>query len=336
MTWVFRAVALIGAPLLVYFNISKDAKGLGIGLAAGVLIVGIEALIERVKLLTIIVGLLGAFMGLLLAKFVDYGIAQMDNQNILKFWEQYYLLIQVAFAYLGMMVMIQKFPEFGDLDKDILAAGKRRGSELKVLDTSAIIDGRIMDVCQTRFLSGTLIVPRFVLNELHALADSPDSMKRARGRRGLDILARMQEEKLVPMKILDKEIPELSDVDSKVVRLARDLGAQLVTTDFNMNKMGALESIVVLNINDLTAALKPVVLPGEVMSVFVMREGKERDQGVGYLDDGTMVVIEDGKRLIGKRADVAVVSILQTSAGRMIFAKARGGQQSQPQPAAPA
>jgi uncharacterized protein YacL len=331
MNWVYRAVALVGMPALVYFQISRDFKGILIGLGVALVIIGVEAMLESVKLLTIIVGMLGAFMGLLLSKFIDYGISQVDNVELLKKWQQYELLVQAAFAYLGAVVMIQKFPEFGDLDKDILAAGRKRGSELKVLDSSAIIDGRIMDICQTKFLSGTLIVPRFVLNELHMLADSPDSMKRARGRRGLDILARLQEDKLFPMRILDKDIPELADVDSKVVRLAKELNAQVVTTDFNLNKICALEGVIVLNVNDLTTALKPVVLPGEVMSLFVMREGKERDQGVGYLDDGTMVVIEDGRKMIGKRADVAVISILQTSAGRMIFAKSKGQSQNQPQ-----
>ncbi|MEK7746981.1 MAG: PIN domain-containing protein, partial [Elusimicrobiota bacterium] len=210
-----------------------------------------------------------------------------------------------------------------DLDKDILKMGKRRGAELKVMDTSAIIDGRIVDICETKFLSGTLVVPRFVLQELHQLADSADSLKRARGRRGLDILARLQENVEIPVRIIDKDVAGPSEVDAKVVRLAKDLGAKVVTTDFNLNKIAAIEGVVCLNVNDLTTALKPVVLPGESMSLFIMKEGKEREQGVGYLDDGTMVVVEDGKRHIGKRVDLQVSSILQTSAGRMVFGKFR-------------
>jgi uncharacterized protein YacL len=323
-SWILRAVAIIGAPAIVYFQISRDAKGLAVGLAVGLLIIGVEFMLERIKLLTIIVAMLGAFMGLILAKFMDYAVSQTANAQLIKVWETYNPLVQGAMAYIGLMFMILKFPEIGDLDKDILAAGRKRGSELKVLDTSAIIDGRIMDICQTKFLSGTMVVPRFILHELHALADSPDAAKRARGRRGLDILARMQEDKVAPVKILDKDVPEVQEVDHKLVRIARELGAPVVTTDFNLNKVCALEGVVVLNVNDLTTALKPVVLPGEQMSIFVMREGKEREQGVGYLDDGTMVVVEEGRKLIGKRGDVSVVSILQTSAGRMIFAKAKG------------
>ncbi len=186
----------------------------------------------------------------------------------------------------------------------------------------------MIDICETKFLSGTLIAPRFVLQELHHLADSEEALKRARGRRGLDILARLQENPEIPVKIIDKDLPEIPDVDGKVVRLARDLGAKVITTDFNLNKIAALEGVVCLNVNDLGAALKPVVLPGEAMSLFVMKEGKEKDQGIGYLDDGTMVVVEDGKKHIGKRLEVGVTSILQTSAGRMVFGKARGEKAS--------
>ena len=201
---------------------------------------------------------------------------------------------------------------------------RRRGAELKVVDSSAIIDGRIMDICETKFLTGTLVVPRFVLVELQGLADSPDTLKRARGRRGLDILARLQENPEIPVRIMDKEYPGIPDVDGRVVRLAKDLGGRVLTTDFNLNKIAALESVICLNVNDLALSLKPVVLPGESMSVFIMKEGKEKEQGIGYLDDGTMVVVEDGKKFIGKRLEVGVTSILQTSAGRMIFGKSRG------------
>jgi uncharacterized protein YacL len=223
-----------------------------------------------------------------------------------------------------MIVAVRKSPEFDELDKDILKMGKRRGADMKVLDTSAIVDGRVIDIGETKFLSGTLIVPRFVLQELHHLADSQDPLKRARGRRGLDILARLQENTDIPVKILDKDPVDVAEVEGKVVRLAKDLGAKVITTDFNLNKIGALEGVACLNVNDLGTALKPVVLPGESMALFVMKDGKERDQGVGYLDDGTMVVIEDGRRWIGKRVEVGVTSILQTSAGRMVFGKAKG------------
>ncbi|MCR4295400.1 MAG: PIN domain nuclease, partial [Elusimicrobia bacterium] len=190
-------------------------------------------------------------------------------------------------------------------------------------DCNAIIDGRVAEIVETHFLSGSLVVPRFVLTELHRLADAEDPMKRARGRRGLDVLARLQEGHFVPVRILDKDIPEISEIEGKVVKLAREMGAKIVTTDFNVNKVATLEGVTVLNINDLSSALKTVVLPGEMMSVFVMKEGKEREQGVGFLDDGTMVVVEDGRRSVGKRLEATVTSIHQTSNGRMIFAKAK-------------
>lgn len=322
--WLFRAFVILCCPAIVYFQITRTGKGAALGLAVGVVIVVIEMLIAEVNLLTMISGILGASFGIIVAKLMDYTVFQIGNEALYSAWDKYSTLRYFAFGVLGMIVAVRKFPEFDELDKDILKMGKRRGADMKILDTSAIIDGRVIDISETKFLSGTLIVPRFVLNELHQLADSPDSLKRARGRRGLDILARLQENPDIPVKILDKDVAEIPDVDGKVVRLARDMGAKVITTDFNMNKMAALEAVVCLNVNDLGTALKPVVLPGESMSLFVMKEGKEREQGVAYLDDGTMVVIEDGRKHIGKRVEVGVTSILQTSAGRMIFAKARG------------
>ncbi|MFC1679049.1 PIN/TRAM domain-containing protein [Elusimicrobiota bacterium] len=322
--WIFRVAILVACPLLVYTQISKDKTGLLIGLGAGVALVVVEVVLESISLLTMFSGILGTAIGIIISKLVDYVVFQMGNDIFYAHWDKYAVLRYFAFGALGMILCVRKFPELDTLDRDILATSRRRGSDMKVLDTSSIIDGRVVDVCETKFLSGALIVPRFVLNELHHLADSPDNMKRARGRRGLDILARLQENPEVPIKIMDRDVPEIEEVDGKIVRLAKDLGAKVLTTDFNLNKVASLEGVACLNINDLTTALKPVVLPGETMSLFVMKEGKERDQGVGYLDDGTMVVIEEGKRHIGKRVELQVNSILQTSAGRMIFGKFRG------------
>ena len=323
LKWAFRAVMVVSFPVLVYFQISPTRTGLVIGLGVGLILVLAELAIESISLLTMIAGLLGAVAGLVASKAADWFVFQIGNEELYRVWDMYEILRNVAFGILGMIVFIRKFPELDSLDKDILASSKRRGSEMKVLDSSAVIDGRVVDICETKFLSGTLVVPRFILRELHQLADSADGMKRARGRRGLDMLARMQENPDIPVKILDKDLPEISDVDGKVVRLAKDLGARVLTTDFNLNKIAAIEGVVCLNVNDLTTALKPVVLPGESMSLFIMKEGKEREQGVGYLDDGTMVVVEDGKRHIGKRVELQVSSILQTSAGRMVFGKFR-------------
>lgn len=326
MTWLFRAALVVGCPLLVYTQINHSPRGFLLGLLVGAVLVGIEAVLEAVKLSTFIFGIVGATAGFFISKSSEFALVQIGNDNWLQLWDRYAILRHFAFAILGAALTIRKLPELDTLDKDILAMGKRRGAELKVLDTSAIIDGRIIDICETRFLSGTLVVPRFVLNELHHLSDSPDTLKRARGRRGLDVLARLQENTELSVRILDRDFDE-DDVDAKVVLLAKELGGKVLTTDFNLNKVAAVEGIHCLNVNDLATALKPVILPGEVMTLFVMKEGKEREQGVGYLDDGTMVVVEEGKRHIGKRIDVSVSSILQTSAGRMIFGKAKGERQ---------
>lgn len=324
-SWIFRLVVLLACPAIVYFQITPTVQGALVGLGAGVVLIAAEFVIASVNLLTMISGVLGAAVGIFIAKLIDFALFQViGSKPFYAVWDRYAMLYFFAFAALGSVAAVKKLPELDDLDKDILKMGKKRGADMKVVDTSAIIDGRVIDICETKFLSGTLIVPRFVLGELHHLADSPESLKRARGRRGLDVLARLQENPDIPVKILDKDVPEVPDVDGKVVRLAKDMGAKVITTDFNLNKVAALEGVVCLNVNDLGTALKPIVLPGETMSVFVMKEGKERDQGVGYLDDGTMVVVEDGRRHIGKRLEVAVTSIHQTSAGRMVFCKARG------------
>jgi uncharacterized protein YacL len=193
----------------------------------------------------------------------------------------------------------------------------------KILDTSVIIDGRIADLCETGFMEGKFLLPQFILQELQHIADSSDSLKRARGRRGLDVLRRVQEMPGVTVEIVDDDFAQIREVDAKVVALAKTRGAKIVTNDLNLNKVASLQGVKVLNINELSNALRPVVLPGESMRVFVLKEGKEAGQGVAYLEDGTMVVVDDGKRLISKYIDVTVTSVLQTTAGRMIFARLR-------------
>jgi len=246
----------------------------------------------------------------------------MENPKLYELMRTYSLLIKISFAYLGLVIAVRKKGELSLLDRDIFARRPtKKIQELKILDTSAIIDGRIADICEAKFLSATLIVPRFILKELQDIADSSDPMKRARGRRGLEILSRLQECPEVNVKIFDKDYPEVKETDLKLISLAKDLEARILTTDFNLNKVAGIEGVTVLNVNDLSNALKPVVLPGEPMSIFVVKEGKERDQGVGYLDDGTMVVVEEGRRYIGKKIEAIVTSIIQTSAGRMIFTR---------------
>jgi uncharacterized protein YacL len=191
----------------------------------------------------------------------------------------------------------------------------------RILDTSVIIDGRIADVCETGFLDGTLVIPQFVLKELQLVADSSDSMKRNRGRRGLDILQKIQKMSGVEVTISDVDFPEVREVDLKLIELARTLQGKIVTNDFNLNKVAQLRGVDVLNINELANSLKPVVLPGEVMKVFILKEGKEYNQGVAYLDDGTMVVVDNARKMIGRTIDVVVTSVLQTTAGKMIFGR---------------
>jgi uncharacterized protein YacL len=191
----------------------------------------------------------------------------------------------------------------------------------KILDTSVIIDGRIADICETSFLDGVLVIPQFVLRELQLVADSADSLKRNRGRRGLDVLQRIQKMANVEVQIVEEDFPHVREVDLKLIELAKLFGGKIVTNDFNLNKVAQLHGVEVLNINELTNALKPIVLPGEIMRVFILKEGKEYNQGVAYLDDGTMVVVDNAKRLISKTVDITVTSVLQTTAGKMIFGK---------------
>ena len=323
-TWLFRVGVVLTCPVIVYFGkILPNPKGLAIGVGVGLLIVAIEFIVAELNLLTIMAAVVGSAVGIIIARLMDYMVFQIGNEELYKVWDKFALLRFFAFGILGLIISVRKFPELDDLDKDLLKMGKKRGMDLKILDCNAIIDGRVSEVVDTHFLSGTLVVPRFVLTELHRLADSEDPMKRARGRRGLDVLARLHEGVAVPVRILDKDVPDIAEIEGKVVKLAREMAAKIVTTDFNVNKVATLEGVTVLNINDLSSALKTVVLPGESMTVFVMKDGKEREQGVGFLDDGTMVVVEDARRSVGKRIDATVTSIHQTSNGRMIFAKSR-------------
>jgi len=234
-----------------------------------------------------------------------------------------FLTIALAFfmGYIGLMVGAAK----GDyLDLSALGgifSDKSVKREYKILDTSVIIDGRIADVAETGFLGGSLIIPHFILAELQQVADSADSSKRQRGRRGLDMLQRLRNNSKLDIQIVETDFPAVREVDLKLIELGKQLDAVIVTNDFNLNKVAQLRGVAVLNINELANALKPVVLPGEAMRVFVLKEGKEYNQGVAYLDDGTMVVIDNARRLIGKTADIAVTSVLQTTAGKMIFGR---------------
>ena len=326
LIWIFRIIVIIAGPVISYFQISQSSQGILIGVGAALLVIVAELIIQRVPLDTLIIAIIGTIMGLIGAKVFDYTIFIMDNPKIYEIIKTYSLLINVVFGYLGLVIAVRKKSELDLLDKDILHRGAHRKSteSIILLDTSAIIDGRIIDITGTKFLSGTLVVPRFVLEELQLLADSADTHKRNRARRGMDIVAQLQKDESITVKIFDKDYADIHTTDGKLLQLGKDLAAKILTTDFNLNKVASLQGVVVLNINDLSNALKPVYLPGETMPIFVVKEGKENHQGVGYLDDGTMVIIEEGRRYVGKRIEALVTSILQTSSGRMVFTKPMG------------
>jgi len=322
--WIIRGLVLIAGPFFGFLQVSRDIKGLLIGLLIGVIVVTVEFLISKVPLDTLVAAGIGIVLGFVVSSMVEYGLLSFGNDKLSELMGKHSVVVKSVFVFLGLMIAVKKKTEVDLLDKDILHSGDKKGrQQVKLLDTSAIIDGRIADITETKFISGPLIAPQFVLLELQKLADSADTAKRVRARRGLEILHKLQEEADIVVKIVEKDYPELKDVDTKLVQLAKDMGGMVITTDFNLNKIATLHGITVLNVNDLANALKPIYLPGEVMSVYVVKEGKEHDQGVGYLDDGTMVVVEEGRKYIGRKIEVAVTSALQTSAGRMIFTKPR-------------
>jgi uncharacterized protein YacL len=284
-----------------------------------------EDSLVKIPVTDVIFGSIGLIFGLLVAFLIGFALnaVQVPILNAVA-----PILLTLLFGYLGFQVGFKKRDEllnlFGGRGKKKAGeedAEKAEGQSLKILDTSVIIDGRVADICQTGFLEGTIVIPRFVLEELQHIADSSDVLKRNRGRRGLDILNRIQKELAIKVEIYEGDFDEIQEVDSKLVKLAKITNGMLVTNDFNLNKVCELQNVSVLNINDLANAVKPVVLPGEELAVQVIKDGKEYHQGVAYLDDGTMIVVEEGREYIGKRIDVLVTSVLQTSAGRMIFAK---------------
>ncbi|MBT2689894.1 PIN/TRAM domain-containing protein [Bacillus sp. ISL-47] len=285
-----------------------------------------EESLVKVPITDIIFGSVGLVFGLVIAFLIGYALNAIEVPILNTVAP---IVLTLLFGYLGFQVGFKKRDELltlftskkkktGEEEPEPETAAK---NELKILDTSVIIDGRIADICQTGFLEGTIVIPQFVLEELQHIADSSDVLKRNRGRRGLDILNRIQKELSIKVEIYEGDFEEIQEVDSKLVKLAKITNGVVVTNDFNLNKVCELQKVAVLNINDLANAVKPVVLPGEEMKVQVIKDGKEQNQGIAYLDDGTMIVVEEGRNYIGKHIDVLVTSVLQTSAGRMIFAK---------------
>ncbi len=289
------------------------------GLALGYVILKIEEKFKDIPLRTIVGSLIGLTISLLVANLFVAKLLLTIMKDI-PITLPIYILLYVVMGYLGFRIGERKSQTI-DLSKVPLFDRIEGNESLKVLDTSIIIDGRIADVCEAGFIEGAFIIPQFVLYEIQHIADHQDAMKRARGRRGLEVLRRMQKQTLVKVRIVDYDFPMLQDVDSKLISLAKKLHAKIVTNDYNLNKVAELQGIEVLNMNQLAAALKPAILPGEQMGIKIVKEGKEHGQGIGYLDDGTMVVVDEARKLLGKTVDIVVTSVLQTTSGRMIFAK---------------
>ena len=325
--WIIRVSFVILSSLTGYLcsPYLKIAgwSGSGVGLIFGVALVVIEYFLKQASLRNLFACLSGLIVGLIAASLLVFLTSVIVKDK----WSNSVLSMVAAGAgltlgYLGMSIGYKRRDEFSLMAPAGGLPIRRTGNgNVKILDTNVIIDGRVLDICKTGFVDGTLIVPRFVLKELQYIADSSDALRRNRGRRGLDILHSMQKTPEIDVRISEDDFPEVREVDAKLIELGKSLGAKVITNDFNLNQVAELQAVSVLNINELANAIKPVILPGETMTVRVVKEGKEYGQGVAYLDDGTMVVVDNGRSLMGQSLEVTVTSILQTAAGRMIFTK---------------
>src|SRR5436305_72193 len=316
---IFIVFVAITCYLIRPFGLNTELDA-AVGVLLGAAIVIFEWRLIRVSLKRLIGAAIGSILGIfgayLFALVIKNSLQDGATRNFLQ------IMVMLLMAYVGLVVGANK----GDL-LNLAALGGIFGGEkqlkksYKILDTSVIIDGRIADIAETGFLDGIVVTPQFVLRELQLVADSGDSLKRNRGRRGLDILQRLQKVASVQIQIVEDDFPGVREVDLKLIELAKLYEGKIITNDFNLNKVAQLQGVAVLNINELANALKPIVLPGETMRVFILKEGKEYNQGVAYLDDGTMVVVDNARKVIGKTIDVSVTSVLQTTAGKMIFGK---------------
>jgi uncharacterized protein YacL len=315
-------IAVIGWAAFAFRPFQLDPwVAAGLGVLVGVAIILFEIRVKEITLKRLIGAAVGSVMGIFGAYLMSLviGRAMPHDTSTIPFLQ---ILILLLMTYIGLVVGANKGEMLNLAALGGLFGGEKASSQpFKILDTSVIIDGRIADIAETGFLDGILVIPQFVLRELQLVADSADSMKRNRGRRGLDILQRIQKMPTLHVQILEDDFPQTREVDMKLIELAKAYSCKIVTNDFNLNKVAQLHGVEVLNINELANALKPVVLPGETMRVFILKEGKEYNQGVAYLDDGTMVVVDNAKRMISKTIDIGVTSVLQTTAGKMIFGR---------------
>jgi uncharacterized protein YacL len=314
------AIACVAAGYHFHpFSLSRPAAAI-VGLVFSISVFLFEIRLQRASLRRLIGAAFGSILGIvgayLMGLVMSWTTIPEDSRSFLD------IAVLLVMTYIGLVLGARK----GDM-LNLQALGGLFGNEKgtrrqpKILDTSVIIDGRIADICEAYFLEGVLVVPQFVLRELQLVADSPDSLKRQRGRRGLEVLQKMQKMPHLEIEVAEDDFPQIAEVDMKLIELAKRYDAKIVTNDYNLNKVATLQGLDVLNVNQLANALKPVVLPGEAMRVFILREGKEYNQGVAYLDDGTMVVIDGGRRAINKTVDIIVTSVHQTTAGKMIFGR---------------
>lgn len=329
MTFGFIRVLFLLVCTVVGFQLGSVFEGfgsawglIGAGVGAGVasVVILMESSLGKVSMRGLSAAVFGLILSLIISKFLTYAIDLIpDLDKALAGTIK--LVMVLILSYLGMVLAMRGRDEFNLIVPYVKFVRQDQRDTVMILDTSVIIDGRILDICQTKFLEGRFIVPRFVLKELQQVADSSDALKRNRGRRGLDILNKLRKNPNIGVKIHEEDFSDIQAVDEKIVKLAKLLGAKALTTDFNLNKVAEFQGVTVLNINELANALRPVVLPGEMMEVKLVKEGKEQNQAVGYLDDGTMIVVDNARRFLGSSQNVTVSSVLQTSAGRMIFAK---------------
>jgi len=317
--------ALLGSQVIGREGGMTIGLRLAAGAAAGAILVLIEAAIHRVGRVSVrgfSAAVFGLLFGLIMAKLVSdavglipFDIGAMASIRVALTW---------AFCYLGMAMALRGRDEFSVIIPYVRLTRRDRGEEAYLVDTSAVIDGRILDLCKTRFIEGRLLVPKFVLKELQAVADSTDPIKRSRGRRGLDVLNELRQVPTIDVRIHEEDLPGIAETDAKLVKLAQLLESRVITTDYNLNRVAEFQNVSVLNVNELAQSLRPVVLPGETLELKPIKEGKEHNQAVAYLDDGTMVVVENGRPLIGQSIRGTVTSVLQTAAGRMVFVRPEG------------
>ncbi len=323
-----RAILVLTSSVLGYLigkaywhNDLLSYLGLLFGFMIGFIVITLEKGMENISTKKILSGGIGLFIALFIVNYLTYKLFKTFFTSGITGYVSYAFVNFVA-GYLGLIIGLRASKE------DFLPLGKLKAFEkfhpnqnYKVIDTSSLIDGRILDVAKTGFIDGIFVIPTFVLHELQHIADSQDPLKRVKGRRGLDILNEMKEDKTINIEFIDLDYPHVKDVDAKLIMLAKEKDGKIITNDFNLNKVALVQNIQVLNINELAKALRPILLPGETMHVLITKEGREKNQGIAYMDDGTMVVVEDAIKLVGSELDVIVTSVLQTSSGRMIFAK---------------